>query len=212
MNDDELNELLARHESETAIFREIDLKRERDALEAWRQAGNRGKPPLPLIQLDELPECYQTDEPFDVKDTEEVFEGRGQRRRNVVSYNDGLDDDTWAMVRIATHALTFLLILVRCLQALEGGEDVQELADRAREKKERRAQNKLLRDTEASGRNTPASDSVDGRGRKPKKGKAKANNDYGPAAGSKRKRGLKSMSATPDIDDDDDDHDSVSAA
>jgi ATP-dependent helicase STH1/SNF2 len=103
MNDDELNELLARHESETVIFREMDAKRERDALEAWRQAGNRGKVPLPLIQLEELPECYQTDEPFDVKDTEEVFEGRGQRRRYVVSYNDGLDDDTWALVRVTIH-------------------------------------------------------------------------------------------------------------
>jgi ATP-dependent helicase STH1/SNF2 len=51
---------------------------------------------------------------------------------------------------------------------------------------------------------------VDGRGRKPKKGKAKAN-DYEPPIGSKRKRagGIKSMSATPDADDDDD-HDSVS--
>ena len=100
MNDDELNELIARHDSETVIFREMDIKRERDVLEAWRQAGHRTKPPLPLIQLEELPECYRTDEPFDVKDTEEAFEGRGQRRRNVVSYNDGLDDDTWAMVRL----------------------------------------------------------------------------------------------------------------
>lgn len=105
MNDDELNELIARHDSETAIFRDIDFKRERDALEAWRQAGNRGKPPPPLMQLEELPECYQTDEPFDIKDTEEVFEGRGQRRRNVVSYNDGLDDDTWAMVRVIMYTI-----------------------------------------------------------------------------------------------------------
>jgi ATP-dependent helicase STH1/SNF2 len=79
----------------------MDAKRERDALEAWRQAGNRGKVPLPLIQLEELLECYQTDEPFDVKDTEEVskVQRRGQRCQYVVSYNDGLDDDTWAMVR-----------------------------------------------------------------------------------------------------------------
>ena len=45
---------------------------------------------------------------------------------------------------------------------------------------------------------------MDGRGRKPKKGKAKAN-DYenaGPS-GSKRKRGVKSMSATPEGDDED---------
>lgn len=91
-------------------------------------------------------------------------------------------------------------------QALEDGEDIQELAERARDKKDRRAQNKLLK--EGSARNTPASDVIDGRGRKPKKGKAKANDFDG--AGSKRKRGMKSMSATPEIDDDDDDHDIVS--
>jgi len=104
----------------------------------------------------------------------------------------------------------FDTLLTLSIQALEDGEDIQELADRNREKKERRVQNKLLRDTEVSGRNTPASDSVDGRGRKLKKGKAKAN-DYEPAAGSKRKRGLKSMSVTPDLDDDEEDHESVSA-
>ncbi|KAF9524663.1 SNF2-family ATP dependent chromatin remodeling factor snf21 [Crepidotus variabilis] len=189
MNDEELNELIARHESETSVFRELDVKRERDALEAWRAAGNRGKPPPQLMQLEELPECYQTDEPFDDKDAEEVFEGRGARKRNNVSYTDGLDDDTWAM-------------------ALEDGEDIQELADRTREKKDRRAHNKLIKDTEVSGRNTPASDIMEGGssrgGRKPKKGKAKAN-DYEPATGSKRKRGMKSLSITPDGDEDDDD-------
>ena len=55
-----------RHESETVLFRGMDIKRERDALEAWRQGSNRTKSPPPLIQLEELPECYQTEEPFDV--------------------------------------------------------------------------------------------------------------------------------------------------
>jgi len=99
MNDDELNELIARSEEEGALFRELDLKRERDILENWRTAGNRGRPPPPLMQLEELPECYRTDEPFDTKEAEELPEGRGQRRRNIVSYNDGLSDDAWAMVR-----------------------------------------------------------------------------------------------------------------
>ena len=55
---------------------------------------------LVVMQLEELPECYQTDEPFVTQDgmDELMVEGRGQRKRNVVSYNDGLDDDTWAMV------------------------------------------------------------------------------------------------------------------
>lgn len=98
MNDEELNELIARSEEECAIFREIDLKREQDILANWRAAGNRNKPPQPLMQLEELPECYRMDEPFETKETEETPEGRGQRRRNIVSYNDGLSDDAWAMV------------------------------------------------------------------------------------------------------------------
>jgi len=101
MNDDELNLLIARSEEEQKIFHDIDRKRERDALEAWRSAGNRGKPPAPLMQLEELPAIYQMDELLDVKEADEVIEGRGQRKRNVVNYHDGLSDDAWAMV--STH-------------------------------------------------------------------------------------------------------------
>ncbi|KAG6820238.1 hypothetical protein H0H93_003601 [Arthromyces matolae] len=162
MNDDELNELIARSDQEAVIFREMDIQREREMVENWRNGGGRGKPPPPLIQLEELPECYQTDEPFQVQEMEDVLEGRGQRRRNV---------------------------------ALEEGEDIQELTEKARERKDRRAANKLLKDSEASNRGTPASD-LDSRGRKTKKGKAKAS-DYEPNVGSKRKRGQKSMSVTP---------------
>jgi ATP-dependent helicase STH1/SNF2 len=98
MNDDELNVLIARTEDEGDIFHDMDIQRDREALENWRAQGHRGKPPQPLMQLDELPECYQNDEPFEVKEVDESMEGRGQRRRNVVSYNDGLSDEAWAMV------------------------------------------------------------------------------------------------------------------
>ena len=198
MNDDELNELIARHKSEVGIFHDMDIKREKDALENWRAQGKRGNPPPPLMQLEELPECYQTDEPFDIKEVEDLVEGRGQRRRNIVSYNDGLSDDAWAMVCVS---IDFFGSPNLYSQALEEGEDIQELSERAKDKKERRVQNKLLKENDASGRGTPASE-VDGRGRKPKKGKAKAN-DYestGPS-GSKRKRGIKSLSVTPEGDD-----------
>ncbi|KAG1718560.1 P-loop containing nucleoside triphosphate hydrolase protein [Suillus lakei] len=92
MNDDELNETLARNDGEVEIFCKMDLQRERDALDAWRAVGNR--------------------------EIDDAIEGRGQRRRNVVNYNDGLSDEQWAM-------------------AVEDGEDLQELVDRARGKKER---------------------------------------------------------------------------
>ena len=49
MNDDEINEIIARSDEEQVIFHEIDLQRERDTLENWRRAGNRGKPPPPLM-------------------------------------------------------------------------------------------------------------------------------------------------------------------
>jgi len=105
-------------------------------------------------------------------------------------YNDGLSDDQWAL-------------------ALEDGEDLQDLVDRSRDKKDRRFANKLLKDHDASGRGTPISD-TDSRGRKAKKGKSKMNGmDYDSPVGGKRKRGMKSMSVTPSVDEgDDDDRDS----
>jgi ATP-dependent helicase STH1/SNF2 len=183
MNDEELNEMIARSDEEADIFRAMDLAREREALENWRIAGHRGKPPQQLMQLDELPECYQTDAPFEAKELDEVVEGRGQRRRNVVNYNDGLSDEQWAM-------------------AVEDGEDLQELADKARGKKERRATNKVLKESETPGRSTPVSE-TDARGRKARKGKAKMADYDPPAPPGKRKRGMKSMSVTPSVNEED---------
>lgn len=98
MNDDEINEIIARSDEEARLFLEMDMQRERDAVANWKAAGNRGKPPPPLVSLEELPECYRTDEPFEAKDDIEEAEGRGHRRRAVINYNDGLSDDQWAMV------------------------------------------------------------------------------------------------------------------
>ena len=75
MNDDEINEIISRSEEESVIFHEIDMQREREALENWRRAGNRGKPPPPLMQLEELPECYRTDEPFGNENELDELEG-----------------------------------------------------------------------------------------------------------------------------------------
>lgn len=110
MNDDEINEIIARSDDEERIFREIDIQREREALEKWRAAGNRGKPPQPLIQLEELPDCYKSDEPFESKDDIDELEGRGHRRRAVVNYTDGLSDDQWAMVRFFCRRRSCLLL------------------------------------------------------------------------------------------------------
>ncbi|KAH9964520.1 SNF2 family N-terminal domain-containing protein [Russula dissimulans] len=181
MNDDEINEIIARSDEEARLFSEMDMQRERDAIANWKAAGNRGKPPPPLLALEELPECYRTDEPFEAKDDIEEAEGRGHRRRAVINYNDGLSDDQWAM-------------------AVEEGEDIQQLSEQARLKQARRAA-KL-----ESGTGTPLSEGGRGRGRK---GKAKVNEVDFELANGKRKRGVnKSMSVTPSVmDDDEDDRD-----
>ncbi|KAH9994378.1 P-loop containing nucleoside triphosphate hydrolase protein [Russula vinacea] len=182
MNDEEINEIIARSDEEARLFSEMDMQRERDAVANWRAAGNRGRPPPPLISLEELPDCYRTDEPFETKDDIEEAEGRGHRRRAVINYNDGLSDDQWAM-------------------ALEEGEDIQQLSEQARLKQARRTA-KL-----ESGTGTPMSEGGRGRGRK---GKARVNEvDFEPVNG-KRKRGLNnnSMSVTPSVmDEEEDDRD-----
>ncbi|TFY81203.1 hypothetical protein EWM64_g2811 [Hericium alpestre] len=182
MNDEEINETIARSEEERRLFTDLDLQRDREHALTWKAAGNRGKPPLPLMQLEELPECYRADEPFEIKDEVDESEGRGHRRRTVINYNDGLSDDQWAL-------------------ALEEGEDLQELMERNREKKDRRVTNKLLRDVD-SGVATPVSESGRGRGRK---GKAKmAEPDFEPVNGKRKRGGIKSVSVTPSVQEDED--------
>ena len=88
-------------------------------------------------------------------------------------------------------------------QALEEGEDIQQLSEQARLKQARRAA-KL-----ESGSGTPMSEGGRGRGRK---GKAKMNEGDFELANGKRKRGInnKSMSVTPSVmDDDEEDRDMV---
>lgn len=185
MNDEEINLIIARDDQEIEIFKDMDVQRVRKHRDVWQLAGGRGPPPQPLIQLEELPECYRNDEPFEVKDLDDELEGRGHRRRTIVSYNDGLSDDAWA-------------------QALEGEEDIEDVIEKNREKTQRRAANKLVRESEQSSRNSPAGE--DGRGRKGKKGKKAAiEPELEPLLlNGKRKRGGKAISVTPSINDDDD--------
>ncbi|KAI5119788.1 hypothetical protein M0805_006586 [Coniferiporia weirii] len=185
MNDDEINEIIARHDTEIDIYKDMDIQRIRDVKNNWQLSGHHGPPPQPLVQLEELPECYRNDDFFETTTLEEEMEGRGHRRRTVVSYNDGLSDDAWAL-------------------ALEGEEDIQEVIEKTREKSQRRAASKLLRDSEGqSSRNSPAVEETRGRkkkGRPPKNVEA----EYEPLVNGKRKRGNKAASVTPSVIEDDD--------
>ncbi len=100
MDDDEINDIVARSEAELILFREMDIQRAAQEQKDWHQAGHTGHVPPRLMQVSELPEVYQRDEPVHVIESEgEGFTGRGARVRNVVRYTDGLTDDQWAEVR-----------------------------------------------------------------------------------------------------------------
>jgi ATP-dependent helicase STH1/SNF2 len=99
LNDDEINEIIARSDDEVRIFREMDVERERAADEAWRAKGNRGPRPASLIQVEELPSYWQTEDVYESAQEEDRFEGRGARKRQQVNYSEGLTDEQLAQVR-----------------------------------------------------------------------------------------------------------------
>ena len=184
MDDDEINELLARDEGEVEIFGDMDIQRLRDIKNNWQLTGHHGPPPQLLIQLEELSRCYRNDGFFDFTPLERWMEGRGHRRRNAINYNDGLSDDAWA-------------------RALEDDEDLDEVIAKARDKNQRRAANKLLRESEGqSSRNSPAVEEP----KRKKKGRPPKNpvEDYEPISNGKRKRPGKAASVTPSVVGDDD--------
>ncbi|KZT58531.1 hypothetical protein CALCODRAFT_432462 [Calocera cornea HHB12733] len=92
MNDDEINEILARSDAELEAFRKMDIEREREAELAWRSKGGRGPKPERLMQESELPDVYTRERvmPMTLLEEAEVLqtEGRGARVRSAVKYTD----------------------------------------------------------------------------------------------------------------------------
>ena len=90
MDDDDLNEIMARSEDELKQFQEMDAERALDP------DYGPGKPLPRLMAENELPDIYmQEDNPV----TEEIEEiaGRGARERTRVKYDDGLTEEQWLM-------------------------------------------------------------------------------------------------------------------
>lgn len=90
LDDDELNEILARSADEKVLFNEIDRQR---VQEEWQEAKEQGlKEPLPrLIEVDELPEIFTEDISTHLE-TEPVAVGRVRERKQVF-YDDGLTEE-----------------------------------------------------------------------------------------------------------------------
>lgn len=176
LDDDELNELLARGDHELEIFQQMDKERNQARIEEWKELGNTGPLPPPLMQESELPPFYRRDIGQEMAEAvvSEEDQGRGRRAKAEVKYTDGLTDDQF-------------------INALENSDDDVESAAvrkraRAERKAERKRQNEVLAQAEAEGK--PLSSVV---------AALKAEATETP---SKKKRGRPSKSATPGLGDD----------
>ncbi|KAJ5182752.1 hypothetical protein N7492_000368 [Penicillium capsulatum] len=86
MDDDDLNEIMARSEDEIGVFQKIDQQR------AMTDEYGPGRRYPRLMCEEELPEIYvQEDNPV-TEDAETEVYGRGARERKVTRYDDGLSE------------------------------------------------------------------------------------------------------------------------
>ncbi|KAL4928702.1 putative RSC complex subunit (Sth1) [Aspergillus undulatus] len=92
MDDDDLNDIMARSDEELAVFQAMDRERQKTS-----QYGPGHKLPR-LLGEAELPEIYMTEENPVVEEAAEIeLAGRGARERKVTRYDDGLTEEQWLM-------------------------------------------------------------------------------------------------------------------
>ncbi|KAK5319086.1 transcriptional regulator [Exophiala xenobiotica] len=126
MDDDDLNEIMARTEDELVLFKQMD--KDRDANEPY----GPGKPLPRLMGEDELPEIYLSEE-NPVQEEVEEYTGRGARVKTHVKYDDGLTEEQW-------------------LAAVDDSDDsIGEAAARKAARIEKRRTNKAKRERAATG-------------------------------------------------------------
>ncbi|KAL8939639.1 MAG: hypothetical protein Q9216_003247 [Gyalolechia sp. 2 TL-2023] len=90
MDDDDLNQLMARTDGELQVFQRLDEERTRDP------DYGPGRPQPRLMGEDELPNIYLGEE-NPVPEEVEEYAGRGARERTRVKYDDGLTEEQWLM-------------------------------------------------------------------------------------------------------------------
>jgi len=123
MEDQELNEILARGPDEQEIFDRMDAERNKDPTYGTLPGSKH----VPRLMVEsELPEIYMSDG-NPISDEPEEIKGRGARERTRVKYDDGLTEEQW-------------------LNAVDDDEDSPEAAAaRKQARKDRREQNRLKR-------------------------------------------------------------------
>ncbi|EMD92652.1 hypothetical protein COCC4DRAFT_130187 [Bipolaris maydis ATCC 48331] len=168
MDDDDLNQIMMRHEEELAIFQEMDRKR------IAEDPYGPGKPLGRLIGESELPDIYLNEEAPIVDEKDDTPAGRGARERTRVKYDDGLTEEQW-------------------LEAVDNDDDSIEAAIARKEAKmAKRGRNKGGRGDEESPAPSRASSEEPvpkKRGRKPKAEKRKADEASLDVEPTPRKRG-----------------------
>lgn len=90
MDDDDLNQLMARTDGELQVFQKLDEERAKDPDYGPGRALPR------LMGEDELPNIYLGEE-NPVPEEVEEYAGRGARERTRVKYDDGLTEEQWLM-------------------------------------------------------------------------------------------------------------------
>lgn len=90
MDDDDLNDIMARSAEELVTFQAIDKDR------ADNDVYGPGKIPR-LMAEDELPELYMAEDNPVTEEVEAEVAGRGARERKSTRYDDGLTEEQWLM-------------------------------------------------------------------------------------------------------------------
>ena len=88
MDDDDLNEIMARSEDELTLFKKMDQDRETN------DVYGPGRKMARLMEESELPEIYVAED-NPVQEVEEEYAGRGARVKTQVKYDDGLTEEQW---------------------------------------------------------------------------------------------------------------------
>lgn len=126
MDDDDLNEIMARTEDELVLFKQMDKDREEN------DEYGPGKALPRLMGESELPEIYMAED-NPVQEVEEEYAGRGARVKTQVKYDDGLTEEQW-------------------LAAVDDSDDsIGEAAKRKAARIEKRRTNKAKRERQAAG-------------------------------------------------------------
>lgn len=90
MDDDDLNDIMARSDEELATFQRIDKARQSEPY------GPGHKLPR-LMCEEELPEIYMAEDNPVTEEVELQVAGRGARERKTTKYDDGLTEEQWLM-------------------------------------------------------------------------------------------------------------------